>query len=56
MGRKKLAGYVFITFKGDPRPYHVHIVKGQKEIGRWDIENQEPMDDFEVDSKLRGAP
>jgi len=55
LGRKRLAGYVFITFKGDHRPYHVHIVKDRKEIGRWDIENQVAMDEFEFDSKLRDA-
>jgi hypothetical protein len=55
MGRKRLAGYVFITYKGDHRPYHVHIREGQREIGRWDIENQAAMDSFEVIQKLRRA-
>lgn len=55
MGRKKLRGYVFVSFKGDHRPYHVHIYRGKREIGRWDIENQRPMDSFEMDSNLRSA-
>ncbi len=55
MGRKKLRGYVFVTFKGDHRPYHVHIYKGREEIGRWDIENQKTMDSFEINNNLRSA-
>jgi hypothetical protein len=55
MGRKKLAGYTFITYKGDHRPYHVHIRKEKREIGRWDIENQVPWDGLEITEKLRKA-
>jgi len=55
MTRKKLLGYVFESFKGDHRPYHVHIYKDKREIGRWDIENQRPMDGFEINSTLRSA-
>lgn len=55
MGRRRIAGYIFITYKGDHRPYHVHIRKGNREIGRWDIENQVPMDNFEITEKLRRA-
>lgn len=55
MGKKKLAGYIFITFKGDHRPFHVHLIKDKRELGRWDIENQKPMDDFEIGSDLRNA-
>lgn len=55
MSRKKMRGYVFITFKGDHRPYHVHIYKDRKEIGRWDIENQKTMDGFEINNNLKSA-
>jgi hypothetical protein len=55
MSRKKLRGYVFVSFKGDHRPYHVHIYKDKKEIGRWDIENQRPMENFEINSNLRSV-
>jgi hypothetical protein len=55
MGIKKYAGYIFITYKGDHQPYHVHIRKGKREIGRWDIENQLPMDSFEITTKLMKA-
>jgi hypothetical protein len=44
VGRKKRGGYIFETYSGDHRPYHVHIYKGDEFIGRFDIENQKPMD------------
>jgi len=37
---------MFVTYSDDHRPYHVHILKDDREIGRWDIENQRPMDNF----------
>jgi hypothetical protein len=45
VGRKKRGGYIFETYSGDHPPYHVHIDKGDEFIGRFDIENQRPMDD-----------
>jgi hypothetical protein len=44
VGRKKRGGYIFETYSGDHRPYHVHIYRGAEFIGRFDIENQVPMD------------
>ena len=44
MGRKKRGGYIFETYAGDHPPYHVHVYKGDDFIGRFDIENQRPMD------------
>lgn len=55
MGRKRSGGFIFITYKGDHSPLHVHIEQGGREIGRWDIENQKPMDDLKVSHKLRKA-
>jgi len=35
---------------------HVHIFDGKnKFVGRWDIENQRPMDEFELTKQLRKA-
>ena len=45
MGRKKRGGYIFETYAGDHPPYHVHVFKGDEFIGRFDVENQRPMDD-----------
>ena len=55
MTRKRVGGFILITYRGDHPPIHVHIEKDQREIGRWDIENQKPMDSFEVSRKLRAA-
>lgn len=55
MGRKRVGGFVFIDFKGDHLPLHTHIEQKGREIGRWNIEAQKPMDDFEVTQKLRKA-
>ena len=44
MGIKKKYGYIFISAYSDHRPYHVHVIYGSKELGRFDIENQKPLD------------
>jgi hypothetical protein len=44
VGRKKRGGYIFETYSGDQRPYHVHNYRGDEFIGRFDIENQIAMD------------
>ena len=44
MGRKKRGGYIFETYAGDHPPHHVHIYRGNEFVGRFDIENQVPMD------------
>jgi hypothetical protein len=55
MARKRYGGFIFVTYKGDHPPFHVHIEHGGREIGRWDIENQKPMDNLQVSQKLRNA-
>ena len=32
-------GYIFITWKGDHSPRHLHIFKDGREILKWDLEN-----------------
>ena len=44
VGRKDRGGYIFETYSGDHRPYYVHIYRGDEFVGRFDIENQVPMD------------
>jgi len=56
MGTKKIGGFIFRTFIADHHPYHVHIYYEQKELGRFDIENQKPMDKkLKMTSKLEKA-
>mgnify|MGYP003580241323 CR=1 FL=1 len=44
VGRKKRGGYIFETYSGDHRPYHVHIYRGDEFVGRFDM-NQILMDE-----------
>ena len=57
MGILRIGGFLFKTYKTDHPPLHVHIFDkdGRRELGRWDIEGQRPMDDFKVGKKLRKA-
>ena len=56
MSRKRYKGYVFITYAEDHPPFHVHILTSTgRNIGRFDIEHQCPMDDFEVTKRLKRA-
>lgn len=56
MGVKKAGGFRFVSRKADHPPLHVHIFDSKDEyVGRWDIENQRPMDAFEVTARLRKA-
>ncbi|MBI3800558.1 MAG: DUF4160 domain-containing protein [Deltaproteobacteria bacterium] len=40
VSRKKRGGYLFVSFKGDHPPRHVHVFRGKKLIARWDLTNQ----------------
>lgn len=53
--RKRRRGYIFETYSGDHPPLHVHIFHEGRELGRWDIEHQRAMDDFEVGRTLQRA-
>ncbi len=43
-GSAETGGYIFEPYAGDHPPYHVHIYRGTRYIGRFDIENQRAMD------------
>jgi hypothetical protein len=43
MGKVRRGGYVFVTWKGDHTPRHVHVYRDGKFIVKWDLENQRPM-------------
>ena len=56
MGRKRYMGFIFITYAGDHPPYHVHILTADgRNIGRFDLEQQRPMDDFELTKRPKKA-
>jgi hypothetical protein len=43
MGKIRRGGYVFLTWRGDHGPRHVHVYRDAKLIVKWDLENHQPM-------------
>lgn len=43
MSKVRRGGYLFIAWKGDHSPRHVHVYKDGQLIVKWDIENWKPM-------------
>ena len=43
MGKIKRGNYLFITWKGDHDPRHVHVFQNGKEVLKWNLESQVSM-------------
>ena len=43
MAKARRGNYVFVTWKGDHSPYHVHVYRDGHLVVKWDIENWQPM-------------
>jgi hypothetical protein len=43
MGKVRRGGYVFVTWKGDHTPRHVHVYRDGKFVVKWDLENRKAM-------------
>lgn len=43
MGKIRRGGYIFITWKGDHSPRHVHVYRDGKLVMKWDLENRKTM-------------
>lgn len=43
MGKTRRGGFVFVTWKGDHSPYHVHIYHDGTLVLKWDLENDVAM-------------
>ena len=43
MGKHRRGGYVFITWKGDHAPRHVHVYRDGMLIVKVDLDNQKAM-------------
>ena len=41
MGKFKRGGFIFLTWKGDHVPEHVHVYKNGRLILKWDLEKWE---------------
>lgn len=46
---------MFIKWKYDHAPDHVHVFKDRKELGVWDIDNQRPLEGLVLTRKLKSA-
>ena len=43
MSKIRWGGYVFVTWKGDHSPRHVHVYRDGRLVVKWDLDNQKPM-------------
>ncbi|MHC5212715.1 MAG: DUF4160 domain-containing protein [Planctomycetota bacterium] len=43
MTRIRRGGYLFLTWKGDHPPRHVHVFRGGRLIVRWNLETGVPL-------------
>ena len=43
MGKVRRGNYVFIWWKGDHGPKHVHVYRGSNLVVKWDLEARTPM-------------
>lgn len=43
MGKERRGGFVFVWWKGDHPPRHVHVYRDGEFIVKWDIDNKKPM-------------
>ena len=43
MSKIRRGGYVFVTWKGDHSPRHVHVYRDGELIVNWDLDNSVPM-------------
>jgi len=44
MGRIRRGGYIFVTWKGDHSPLHVHVFKDDRLILKFNLEAMVPID------------
>ena len=43
VGKLRRGGYIFITWKGDHPPRHVHVYRDGKLVVKWDLDNKKAM-------------
>ena len=43
MGKARRGGYVFLTWKSDHPPRHVHVYRDGKLVVKWDLDDNRPM-------------
>lgn len=43
MGKVRRGGYIFLTWKSDHSPRHVHVYRDGVLVVKWDLDNKQPM-------------
>ena len=43
MGKLRRGGFVFVWWKGDHPPRHVHVYRDGKLMVKWDLDNKKAM-------------
>ena len=43
MGKLRRGGFVFVWWKGDHPPRHVHVYRDGKLLVKWDLDNKKAM-------------
>ena len=44
MTKVRRGGYVFLTWKGDHPPRHVHVLRAGRLVLKWNLERGRPME------------
>ena len=43
MGKIRRGGYVFVTWRGDHSPRHVHVYRDGRLVVKWDLDHRKTM-------------
>jgi hypothetical protein len=43
VGKVRRGGYVFVSWKSDHPPRHVHVYRKGKLVVKWDLDGRKPM-------------
>jgi hypothetical protein len=43
LGKLRRGGFIFVWWKGDHPPRHVHVYRGGRLVVKWDLDNKKPM-------------
>jgi len=43
MGKLRRGGYIFVWWKSDHAPLHVHVYRDGKFVVKWDLDNHKAM-------------
>jgi Domain of unknown function (DUF4160) len=44
MAKLRRGGFIFLTWKGDHGPRHVHVYRGGRFVLKWDLDNGKVME------------